>query len=157
MTIEGTPPAAPQPLQPVVLPPAPLSPSDERTWAMLAHLSVLVNLVTGLLGPLAALIIYLVFKDRSRYVAYQALQSTIFQLIAWVGAGVVIGVMWAITGVLSALIIGILCIPFALVLTLVIGVLPVAALVYGVYAAIQTSQGKDFNYWLVSDWVRGMG
>lgn len=138
--------------QPVI---QPLSPSDERTWAMLAHLSVLVNLVTGLLGPLAALIIYLVFKDRSRYVAYQALQSTIFQLIAWVGAGVVIAVMWAVTGVLSALIIGILCIPFALLLTVTIGLLPVAALVYGVYAAIQTSQGQDFRYWLVGDWVRG--
>jgi len=32
----------------------PLSPSDERTWAMLAHLSVLLNLVTGFLGPVAA-------------------------------------------------------------------------------------------------------
>lgn len=153
MTIEGTPAPAPQSPPPVILPPAPLSPSDEHTWAMLAHLSVLVNLVTGFLGPLAALVIYLVFKDRSRYVAYQALQSAIFQLIAWVGAGVVIGVMWAITGVLSALIIGILCIPFALILTVTIGLLPVAALVYGVYAAIQTSQGQDFRYWLVGDWV----
>ncbi|MGQ9834083.1 MAG: hypothetical protein ACUVRJ_09870 [Candidatus Villigracilaceae bacterium] len=38
-------------------PPAPLSPSDERTWAMLSHLSVLANLVTGFLGPVIALII----------------------------------------------------------------------------------------------------
>jgi uncharacterized Tic20 family protein len=153
MTIEGTPP--PQPPQTVILPPAPLSPSDEHTWAMLAHLSVLINLVTGFLGPLAALIIYLVFRDRSRYVAYQSLQSAIFQLIAWVGGGVVIGLIWAVTGILSALIIGILCIPFSLVFTIVFGLLPVAALVYGVYAAIQTSQGQDFRYWLVGDWVRG--
>ncbi len=155
MTIESAPPPADQPRPPAVYPPAPLSPSDEHTWAMLAHLSVLINLVTGFLGPLAALIIYLVFKDRSRYVAYQSLQSTLFQLIAWVGAGIVIALMWAVTGVLSALIIGILCIPFALILTLVLGLLPIAALVYGVYAAIQTSQGQDFRYWLVGDWVRG--
>jgi uncharacterized Tic20 family protein len=122
---------------------------------MLAHLSVLINLVTGFLGPLAALIIYLVFKDRSRYVAYQALQAAIFQLIAWVGGGVAIGLIWLVTGVLSALFIGILCIPFALVFTLVIAVLPIVALVYGVYAAIQASQGQDFRYWLVGDWVRG--
>jgi hypothetical protein len=63
----------------------PLSPSDERTWAMLAHLSVLANLITGVLGPIAALVIYLVFKDRSRYVAYQSMQSFLFQLIWWVG------------------------------------------------------------------------
>jgi uncharacterized Tic20 family protein len=153
MTIEGSPPPNP-PVQ-VIYQPAPLSASDEHTWAMLAHLSVLLNLVTGFLGPVAALVIYLIFKDRSRYVAYQSLQSAIFQLIAWVAAGVVIGLMWAVTGILSAIIIGVLCIPFALVLTLVIGLMPIAALVYGVYAAIQTSQGQDFRYWLVGDWVRG--
>ena len=30
-----------------------------------------------------------------------------------------------------------------------------AALVYGVVGAIQCSQGQDFRYWLVGDWVRG--
>src|SRR6478609_6695117 len=29
----------------------PLSASEERTWAMLVHLSVLINLFTGVLGP----------------------------------------------------------------------------------------------------------
>jgi uncharacterized Tic20 family protein len=154
MTNEGPPPTPAQ-SAPVVLPPVPLSPSDERTWAMLAHLTVLINLVTGFLGPITALVIYLVFKDRSRYVAYQSLQSVIFQLIAWVGGGVVIGLIWVVTGLLSAVIVGILCIPFALVFTVLIGLLPVAALVYGVYASIQTSQGKDFRYWLIGDWVRG--
>jgi uncharacterized protein len=149
MTIQGTPPPS---FQAAAMP---VSHSDEHTWAMLAHLSVLLNLVTGFFGPVAALVIYLVFKDRSRYVAYQSLQSAIFQLIAWVGGGVFIGLIWAVTGVLSALIIGILCIPFALLFTLVVGILPIAALVYGVYAAIQTSQGQDFQYWLVGDWVRG--
>ena len=78
-------------------PAPPLSPEDERTWAMLAHLSVLVNLVTGFLGPVAALVIYLVYKDRSRYVAYQSMQAFVFQLIWWVGAGALIEVMrwWA--------------------------------------------------------------
>ena len=133
-------------------PPPPLSPSDERTWAMLAHLSVLLNLVTGMLGPVAALVIYLVFKDRSRYVAYHSLQSLIFQLIAWVGGGVLVGIAAAIAGLLSAVIIGLLCWPFVAVLAL----LPLAALVYGVIGGIQCSQGQDFRYWLIGDWVRGM-
>jgi uncharacterized Tic20 family protein len=135
--------------------PRPLSPSDERTWAMLAHLSVLANLVTGILGPVASLIIYLVYRDRSKYVAYHALQSTINQLIWWVGGGSLIGVIWAVTGLLSALIVGLICIPFSLLLTIALLAMPLVSLIYGVIGAIQVSQGQDFSYWLVGDWVRG--
>ncbi len=87
-------------------PPQTLAPGDERTWGMLAHLSTLLNLVTGFGGPIAALIIYLVYKDRSRFVAYHALQAMVFQLIWWFGGGVLIGLMWAIVGVLSAMLVG---------------------------------------------------
>jgi uncharacterized Tic20 family protein len=136
--------------------PAPaLSPEDERTWAMMAHLSVLANLVTGFLGPVAALVIYLVYKDRSRYVGYQSMQAFVFQLIWWVGGGALIGIIWAITGVLSVIIIGILCIPFSILFTLALALLPLGALVYGVVGAVECSQGNDFQYWLVGDWVRG--
>ncbi len=99
------------------VPPRPLSVNDERTWAMLAHLSVLANLVTGFLGPVAALVIYLVYRDRSRYVAYHSLQSFIFQLIWWGGSGALIGLVWAITGALSAVVIGIVLLPVACLLT----------------------------------------
>jgi uncharacterized Tic20 family protein len=131
--------------------PIPLSQSDERTWAMIAHLSVLANLVTGFFGPVAALVIYLVYKERSRYVAYQALQAFVFQLIWWVGAGAIAGIAWAISGILTAVLIGLLCMPVACVISL----LPLAALVYGVVGGVQTSQGQDFKYWLIGDWVRG--
>ena len=128
--------------------PQPLSEADERTWAMLAHLSVLANLVTGFLGPVAAIVIYAVYQERSRYVAYHAWQSFIFQLVWWVGGGIVVGLAWAMTGILSAILIGLLCIPIAILISLV----PVAAVVYGVVGAIQVSQGQDFKYWLTSDW-----
>lgn len=142
------PPVPPTPVQ--FTPPAPLSPTDERTWAMLAHLSILLNLVTGFLGPLVALGIYLIYKDRSRYVAYQSMQSFIFQLIWWVGGGVLAGLTWAISGVLTMVIIGCCLMPIALFLTII----PIAALVYGVVGAVQTNQGLDFKYWLIGDWVR---
>jgi uncharacterized Tic20 family protein len=132
-------------------PPQPLSPSDERTYAMLAHLSALLNLVTGFLGPVAALVIYMIYKERSRYVAYQALQSLVFQLVFWVGGGALAGLMWALSGILSAVFIGLLCMPFACVFSL----LPLGGLVYAVVAAVQVSQGQDFRYWLVGDWMRG--
>jgi uncharacterized Tic20 family protein len=150
-------PEAPVPphYQTVSFPPNQMSPSDERTWASLAHLCVLLNLFTGFGGPIAALIIYVVFRDRSRLVAYHALQSMIFQLIWWFGGGVLIGIMWAIVGTLSAILIGLILIPFAIIATIVIGLLPVGALIYGVIGGIQVSQGQDFKYWLVGDWVRG--
>jgi len=133
------------------IPPAPLSPADERTWAMLAHLSVLANLVTGFLGPVVALVIYLVYKERSRYVAYQAMQAFVFQLVWWVGGGVLTGVAWAVSGALSAILIGLLCMPIACLISF----MPVVAIIYGIVGGVQTSQGQDFKYWLIGDWVRG--
>jgi len=129
----------------------PLSPSEERTWAMLAHLSVLVNLFTGIFGPVVALVIYLLFANRSKYVAYHAMQSFLFQLLWWYG----IGIVWGITGLLSAVLIGVLLIPLACVLTPIFLVGMAVAPVVGVIGAVQTSQGKDFRYWWVGDWARG--
>lgn len=141
-----TPPAqlpgpAPEPVQ--------LSPSSARNWAMVSHLSILLNLFTGFLGPIVALIIYLVYKDRSRYVAYQAMQSFVFQLVFFVGAGALAAILWVITIPLMLLIIGCCLAPIAVL----VSVIPFAAVVYGVVGGIQTAQGDDFRYWLVSDWV----
>jgi len=146
---ELSPPPPPAPLPPMVV--QPLSPSDERTWAMLAHLSVLLNLITGFLGVVAALVIYLVYKDRSRYVAYQSMQSFVFQLIWWFGGGLLAGIAWVITGTLSAILVGIVCIPLACAISL----MPLVSLIYGVVGAVQCNTGQDFRYWLVGDWVRG--
>ena len=128
----------------------PLSQSDERQYAMFAHLGVLINLVTGFLGPIVPLVIYMVYKDRSRYVAYQSLQALIFQLVWWVGGSILAGVAWFITSFLSAFLVGIICIPFACI----ISAMPLVALGYGVYGGVQVSQGQDFKYWLIGDWVR---
>ncbi|NIV38506.1 MAG: hypothetical protein GWN58_56555, partial [Anaerolineae bacterium] len=51
---------------------------------------------------------------------------------------------------LSAILVGLLCIPIALV----ISVIPLGAIVYGVIGGIQCNQGQDFRYWLVGDWMR---
>jgi uncharacterized Tic20 family protein len=130
--------------------------SDDRTWSMIAHLSVLLNLVTGILGPIVALIIYLVYKDRSRYIAYQSMQSFVFQLVCWVGAGLVIAGLWIVNLLLIVVVVGLVCIPFTLILTIILAALPIVSLVYGVIGAVETSQGKDFRYLWVGDWVRGI-
>ncbi len=131
--------------------PLPLSQADERNWAMLAHLSVLINLVTGILGPVVALGIYVIYGKRSRFVAYHSLQAFVNQLIWWVGGGTIIGTAWAISGILSFAIVGLCLMPFACVLTL----MPLISIYQGVMAGIKTSQGEDYKYWWVGDWLRG--
>jgi uncharacterized Tic20 family protein len=79
------------------------------------------------------------------------MQAFFFQLIWWVGGGILAGIAWAVSGVLSAVLIGLLCMPLACLFS----ALPLVALVYGVIGGIQTYQGQDFKYWLVGDWVRG--
>ncbi|PFG43641.1 hypothetical protein ATJ88_2347 [Isoptericola jiangsuensis] len=62
--------------------PRPLSRSDERLWAIFAHVGplVLAALSVGLLGVLAPLVIWLVLRDRSAYVAEQAKEALNFQI-----------------------------------------------------------------------------
>ncbi|MBI5348060.1 MAG: DUF4870 domain-containing protein [Chloroflexi bacterium] len=129
----------------------PLSQSDERLWAMLAHLSILLNLATGFLGVVAPIIIYALYKDRSRYVAYQSMQAFVFQLVWWLGGSFLIGFVWAVTGILASIFIGLLCLPFACLFTF----LPLGALVYGVIGGLKCNNGDDFKYWLIGDWLRG--
>lgn len=132
--------------------PGQVLPHEERTWAMLAHLSVLLNLFTGFLGGAAAFVIYLVYKDRSRLIAYHAMQSFIFQAITWLGAGLVSGLLISVGSLLGFLIIPLLClIPGFLVLLLI-----PASLIYGVIGGVKVNNGEDFRYWQIGDWVRGI-
>lgn len=123
--------------------PSRMSPQEERTWSMLAHLSVLLNLITGMLGgPIAALVIWLVYKDRSQRVVFHALQSLWYQ-VAW---AVILFVGWFVTAVLSLAMIGLLLIPIMLILSLV-------PFVHQCYAAYKVSQGEDYRYPVIADMV----
>ncbi len=127
-----------------------LSTSEENTLAMFAHLSILLNLVTGFLGLVPALIIYFAYKDRSRYVAYQSLQAVVFQLVYFFGAAVLAGVIALVSVPLTIVCVGF----FGLFLALLIGLIPIGALIYGIVAAVETYHGRDFQYYLVGQWVR---
>jgi len=121
---------------------SPMSAQDERTWSILAHLSVLAGLV-GLM-PFGALIIWLVYKDRSRKVAFHALQALWYQ-IAWL---VILVVGWFVTFVLSFILIGLLLIPVMLLASLV-------PFVHGCYAAYKVNQGVDYRYPFIADRIDG--
>jgi uncharacterized protein len=121
-----------------------MSPRDENTWSVLAHLSVFVNLITGFLGPVVALIIWFVYRDRSERVSFHALQSALYQL----GWAVILAVGWTITALLTVIIVGLLLIPVMIVLS-------VAPFVHMAYAAHKVNQGVDYRYPLVADLIGG--
>jgi uncharacterized Tic20 family protein len=119
-----------------------VSPKDEKTWSILAHVSIFLNLFTGLLGPVGAFVIWLMYKDRSPRISFHALQALWYQ-VAWL---VILAVGWTVTGLLTVIIIGFLLIPVMIVLTLV-------PFVHMSYAAYKVSQGVDYRYLWVADMV----
>jgi uncharacterized protein len=121
-----------------------MSPKDENTWSVLAHLSVFLNLVTGFLGPVAALVIWLIYRDRSPRVSFHALQSLVYQA-AWM---VILAVGWTVAAILTIVLIGFLLFPVMMVLTVV----PFAHMGY---AAYKVNQGIDYRYPFVADLVSG--
>src|ERR671912_585543 len=119
-----------------------MSAQDERTWSIIAHLSILLDLITAIGGPVAALIIWLVYKDRSRKVAFHALQSMWYQ-IGWL---VILAVGWTVTGLLTMILIGFLLIP-------VMAVVSVVPFVHAAYAAYRVSRDENYRYPIAADLV----
>ena len=115
---------------------------EEKTLSVLAHLSIFLNLVTGFLGPVAALIIWLVYRDRSSNVAFQALQSMWYQ-VAWL---VILVAGWTVTTLLMLVLIGFLLVPVMALITLV-------PFVHGAYAAYRVSKDGGYRYPLIADMI----
>jgi uncharacterized Tic20 family protein len=86
----------------------------ERTWSALAHLSTFLNIFTGFLGPVAAFVIWVVYRDDSPTVAAHAMRSVLYQIV-WLTA---IFVGWSITFALMAILVGFLLVPAMLLVTL---------------------------------------
>ena len=115
---------------------------EEKTWSVLAHLSVFLNIFTGFLGPAVALVIWLVYRDRSPKVAFHALQSMWYQ-VAWL---VLLGIGWAFTGLLMLILVGFLLVPVMALLTLV-------PFINAAYAAYRVGQGVNYRYPFVADLI----
>ncbi len=145
---------------------------DEKTWAAVAHGSVWITLIGGLISggailPLSVfipLVIYFLFRRKSDYVAFHALQAFVLQLIGTVGAFALLlvgGLIWGIGMVIALLavvvLVGFILVPFwGLVGILLLGMdvsLPIAMIFFGTYAAIETYNGRDFRYPFIARWV----
>src|ERR671921_1660825 len=119
-----------------------MSAQDERTWSVIAHLSVLVALV-GLM-PFGALLVWLLYKDRSQKVRFHALQALWYQ-IAWI---VILVAYSLVSAVLSLIIIGL----FMFILLPILALIP---LIHGCYAAYKVSQGVEYRYPYIADRIEG--
>lgn len=145
---------------------------DERLWSSIAHgsiwLTVLGGLFTGgvsvpfsLFIPLA---IFLYWRKRSDFVAFQALQAFAVQALVTVGialAAFVGGIVWVV-GLLIALLLMIVLVGFILVpVWALVGVAgavglalaPFVALIFGTVGALQTYAGRDFQYPKLGRWL----
>lgn len=137
--------------------------SHERTLASLAHLSVLLGLLSnGVGGALAAVLIWLTQKERSSYVAFQALQAAAYQIV---GMGVMTLAWCCWLGFYFATWIPLIpqleqnpdTLPPLFWIGLASMVVPFAIMglwvLYGLWAAARVFQGADFRYLLVGRWV----
>jgi uncharacterized Tic20 family protein len=149
--------------------------SLERNWAAIAHASTLLSIVAGLgsggLGSLLLVLIplgiYLAFRERSRFVAFHALQATTLQLggLTFYALGLIVLIVatviaWVVTGLLSVVLVGLLLIPLALAVTLLLLLFlllfPLAVMGYALFAAVETGRGVDFHCVWIGEWLEGI-
>jgi hypothetical protein len=137
---------------------------DERLMAGLAHGSIFFSIFTGGLGGIVtALAIWLIQKEKSAYVAGQAFQALIYQVLTFL----VTTVAWCCWGMLW----------MALLFTPLIGnperyeaapppglwvglgllIVPLAlwgvSLLYGLWGAARALGGHPFKYAIIGNWL----
>lgn len=147
---------------------------EERTWAAVAHASsivgVLVSLATlgvgGLLFAFIPLGIYLLYRDRSKYVAYHAAQALALQLVGSVGflgaivASLVLGVLAVVVvALLTVILIGLVLWPvlavLAILVPLALVIFPFVLAGFALVATVQTAGGEDYDFPYIGRWVMG--
>ncbi|MEO5558462.1 MAG: DUF4870 domain-containing protein [Dokdonella sp.] len=120
--------ATPQPLLPTT------QTSDERTWAMIGHLSAFSAFVTGIGCVAGPLIVWLVKRDTLPFAADQAKEALNFNITALIACAA----LWIIT--IGTFFIGaLLTVPAGLLLF-------VAWVVFTIIAAIKANEGVAYRY-----------
>jgi uncharacterized Tic20 family protein len=138
---------------------------DEKVLAGLSHGSILLGIFTsGIGGIVAALVIWLVQKEKSAYVAAQALQALVYQSVTFI----VTMLVWCCWGLLwtALILIPVTSSPTAydtappagLWVGLALMVIPFAIwgliILYGLYGAVRCLGGHDFKYAIVGNWLK---
>ncbi|WP_374947710.1 DUF4870 domain-containing protein [Agreia sp.] len=116
--------------QPAATPGAPLSQSDDKLWASLAHFG-------GVLSFIPPLIIWLVFKDRGPLVNQEGKESLNYQItiaIAWV-ASFIVGAILAFIPFIGGIL--------ALIITLAIWA---AQIIFPIIGGVKVNGGGTYRY-----------
>jgi uncharacterized protein len=98
---------------------------DDRLWGMLAHLSSLLAYVVGGLTFVGPLIVWLVKKDQSAFVAEHAKEALNFQI--------------------SVLIVSLIC-ALTFIGLILIPVIVVANIVFSIMAGMEANKGDGYRY-----------
>lgn len=137
---------------------------DERVLAGLAHGSILLGVFSnGVGGIVAALVIWLIQKEKSAYVAAQALQAVVYQAVTFIIAMVA----WCCWGMLwMAMLLPPLFAnpaayetapPAGLWFGLLLMVVPLGigglTILYGLWGASRCFGGHDFEYVIIGSWL----
>lgn len=115
--MSDTPP--PPPAAPAAVP---LNPSEERLYATLAHLGIIIA------GFVAPLIFWLIGKDRSRFVDNQGKEALNFSILVMIGY-----------------VIGVITVPFLIGL-LILPVVWIVSLIFCIQGGIAANKGVDYRY-----------
>ena len=141
---------------------------DEKVLAGLAHGSILLGLFTsGVGGIVAALVLWATQKEKSAYVAAQALQAMVYQAVTFV----VMMIGWCCWTALYMAMIFVPLIndpvafeaapPAGLWWGLALMIVPLGIwgliILYGLYGAVRCLGGHEFKYAAIGNWLEGRG
>jgi hypothetical protein len=110
--------------------PQPMRPEDEKLWATLIHVGGIV------LGFVAALVGYLVLRDRGPFIKEHTRVALNFQLTVLIGY--VVGAALSVIGI-------------GVVLSLVVWIL---SIVFSILAALAANRGQYYRYPLTIEFIR---
>ncbi len=137
--------------------------TENRLLAAITHFSVIVQGT----GILVGIFIYVSQREKTRYVAFQALQAAAYQLITFV----ITIVLWLLWGILY----GLSMIPLIMQaetnpdaappaifwISMILMVVPLFYMIitglYGLWGGLRAWQGKDFKYLLIGNWLEKRG
>ncbi len=116
--------------QPAAAQPGAFTEAEDKQWASFAHLG-------GLLGPLPALIIFLIFKDRGTLTKQES-KEALNWMITWGIASVIVNILGTIIGGIVPAI--------AIVFTLLVVVLYVANAIFSIMGFLKVRGGGSYRY-----------
>ena len=118
---------------------------DPLLLSTLAHLSILASLVIPFFAMVIPLLIWLLERnkpDRSEMIEFHGKQAFFYQVAIYL----ITALLGIITVILSMILVGLILIP-------VLIIFPLIAIAYGVYGGIRVSQGENFRYIYIADFI----